>query len=414
MKQINVRCLLYLLAVTALLLVSACSSTPYRYDPSGQASIEQRAISQQLGEINVRAAVPGDDEAKALFGIPLHRRDIQAVWLEITNKGAQRARFAPYSIDRDYFPPHEVAYIHKKGLSDSALKELEQRLHALSVPRTIGPGETVSGYVFTNASPGTKAFNVDVFYTGGEAKNEHFTFFVDVPGFVPDHAEIDFAGLYSENEYIDTDANGFREILNTWQCCTTASDLNSLGRPVNVFLVAKGRDLLQTLLRSGWSETSYKRDSNYLNIADYLFNRPPDSIFKKGRDRATERNEMGLWLTPVHVDGVPVWAAQLKHAIGRQFEIGEYFFGIRLDPDVNEGRNYLLQDLWYSRSLKAYAWSNTGEFVPDENPRTDFNGNVWFSDGYRLVMWLSGEPVSFKAAYDIGWDQVIRSKEPDE
>ena len=88
---------------------------------------------------------------------------------------------------------------------------------------------------------------------------------------------------------------------------------------------------------------------------------------------------MGIWLAPIRVDGVPVWMVQIKHAIGRMFEIGEMFLGVKLDPDVDDGRNFLLQNLWYSQSLKAFAWSATGIEVPKEEPLLDFRNNPFFS-----------------------------------
>ena len=161
-------------------------------------------------------------------------------------------------------------------------------------------------------------------------------------------------------------------------------------------------------MRAEWSETSYTRDVNYLKYSSYYFERPPDAIFRKGREsRKQDSIELAVWLSPVSVDGAPVWVVSVTHAIGRLFEIGEFFFGIRFDPDTNNGRNYVLQDLWYGRSLESYAWSQTGKVVPETDPVDDFNGNVWFSDGYRLVLWLSGEPVDLKVAKDRHWDAIL-------
>ena len=75
--------------------LTACSLTPHKYDDSPQAVVEQRAKARQLGMISVRASVPSDEEARKLFGVPLHKRGIQAVWLSITNNSDKRARLAP-------------------------------------------------------------------------------------------------------------------------------------------------------------------------------------------------------------------------------------------------------------------------------------------------------------------------------
>lgn len=404
MKQSGINACRTAVAILLLLALAACSTAAYRYESAGQSTIEKRSLVQSQGEFTVRASVPNDEEAERLFGIELSKRNIQAVWLEIHNASDRRARFAPYSVDSDYFPAHEVAYMFRKQFSKQGWRDLESRLFANAMPRYLGPGETASGYVFTNNESGTKAFNVDIFYTGGKRPFEQFTFFVDVPGFTPDHAKVDFRSLYAPDEVVDVDVDGLRELLADMPCCTSNQNESAQGQPIEILIVAHGRELLQALLRADWSETSYQRDSDYLSVADHYLGRPPDAIFRKGRDNWFERNELGIWLAPVRVDGKPLWLAQIKHAIGRRYEIGENFLGVRLDPNINDGRNFLLQNLWYAESLQAYAWSNTGKRVLPAKPELDFKDNPWFSDGYRIVLWLSDKPLSLVEVDQIYWD----------
>ena len=389
-----------------LALLAGCAVTPYSYEPGIQETVEARAEAQEKGAFLIRASVPGTDEARELFGIPLENRGIQAVWMEITNNSGRRARFAPYSVDPEYFPPHEVAYMYRKKFSKAGWREMEARFSDLSLPRYIEAGATVSGYVFTHLREGTKAFNVDVFYTDKAANYEHFTFFLEVPGFKPDHAEVNFAALYTPDQIVEVNTDGLREQIAGLPCCTVNQAGTDSGQPIEIFLVGDGHSLLQALLRAGWDETSSVRDAEYLSATDYFYGRPADAVFKKSRGGSfsTERNELGIWLTPIRVEGRGVWAVQVKHAIGRRFEIEERFLGVKLDPDVNEGRNYLLQNLWYSNSLEQFAWSATGKRVTETEPVLDFNDNAWFSDGLRLVIWVSGEPVSLQEAQTVKWD----------
>ena len=356
----------------------------------------------------VRAAVPTNEEAEKLFGIPLAEREIQAVWLEVTNNAPGRARLVPYSIDKGYFPPHEVAYMYRKRFSKQGWLDMEQRFYDMTIPRHIAPGATETGWVFTHMVEGTKAFNVDLFnISGKEIESEHFTFFIEVPGFKPDHAEVDFRNLYDPDEIHDVDIEGFRSLLTELPCCTSNKEGAGQGQPINIVLVAPGRELLQALLRAEWNESIYERNQRYLAATDYLFGRPPDAIFRKGRGGTTlapNRNEMGIWLAPIRVDGVPVWMAQIKHAIGRRFDIGEMFLTVRLDPDVDDGRNFLLQNLWYSQSLKLFARSKSGQPVSQEKPMMDFKGSPFFTDGLRFVLWVSGEPVALDEGQTLDWD----------
>jgi hypothetical protein len=390
------------------LLMTACSSAPFRHEPLDQFDIVDRAISQESGELRVHAAVPSPEEAESLLGIPVYDRGIQPVWLSIHNGGDREARLVLSSIDPEYFAPMEVAYMFRKKLSTQGWRDLERFLYENALPRQILPGQTVSGYVFTHARVGTKAFNIDVFYAGAEREYEGFTFFVEVPGFVPDHAEIDFSTLYAADAVRETDAEGLRRLLQQEvPCCTTNREGDGAGRPANLVFVAPTLDLLQALLRAGWWETSYRRDETYLAKTDYLFGRPPDSIFRTGRDGSTERDELALWLSPYRVDGHAVWVGQTKHAIGRRYEIGERFLGVRLDPDLADGRNFVMQNLWYAQSLKHWAWLRSVEVVPPATPKIDFNGNPWFMDDpFRVVIWISDQPLAMQDAKPILWDDV--------
>ena len=390
-------------ALLVLIMLAACSVTPYKYQPLEDFRVEQRAITQEQGTFRVRASVPSREEAEKIFGIPIYKRGIQPVWLEVTNNGPDRARFVLSSVDDDYFSPFEVAYMHKKYFSRQGWMDMEKYFYNSAMPRMIAAGETVSGFVFTHETNGTKTFNVDLFHATREASYEEFTFFVQVPGFAPDHATVKFEELYEIHEIQDLDSDGLRNALLESPCCTTNRDGTGQGQPVNVVLVANGLEVLQSLLRAGWLETSYEKDDNYLNKVNYLYGRPPDAVFRKSRGKSSERNELSLWMAPLRADGMEIWMGQIKHAIGQRFKINEIFFGSAQDPDVDDGRNFLLQNLWYSQSLSALAYSLTGKVVPMEKPEVDFNNNPFFSDGIRIVMWLSGDPVSLQEARNLQW-----------
>ena len=66
--------------------------------------------------------------------------------------------------------------------------------------------------------------------------------------------------------------------------------------------------------------------------------------------------------------------------------------------------NYLLQNLWYSQSLLAFAVSKTGLEVPVEDPLLGFRGTPFFTDGSRIVMWISGDPVALDDVRNLLWN----------
>ena len=108
--------------------------------------------------------------------MPLYDSGIQPVWLEIRNGTDSRMRYAPVGHGSGLFFPQEVAYVHKSGFSRQGKVEMNRYFYDMGMPRRIPPGESRSGFVFTHARPGTKAFNVDLF--GASRDNDvSFTFF---------------------------------------------------------------------------------------------------------------------------------------------------------------------------------------------------------------------------------------------
>ena len=75
-----------------------------------------------------------------------------------------------------------------------------------------------------------------------------------------------------------------------------------------------------------------------------------------------------------------------------------------LDPDIDDARDYLIQDLWYSQSLAAFAWLQGDNVATLDEPKTDVQGSEYFTDGYRAVAWPTGTPVSLLEAESVPWD----------
>ena len=381
----------FVIFISFSLLFSGCATQSYHYESTDSFPIRDRAVSKTKGRITIWASVPGEDEAQAIFGIPIYDRGIQPVWLKIENNSEARVRFAPTGVDRDYFSPLEVAYMHRKGFTKEALRQMNQRFYHSALPRYIPAGESRSGYVFTHASPGTKAFNVDIF---SGLEDESFAFFVSVPGFVPDHQSVDFDKLYDRSKIHDYDLAGLRTGLEDLPRNSTNQSGEQQGLPLGIVIVAQGIDVLKALLRAGWYESPKIHDADQLAKAHYLFGRTPDAVFRNQGSGSRERNELNLWLAPMLIEGKEVWLAQIVHFIGRKTQLEQAFFGARVDPDVDDGRNYLLQTAWYAQSLEQVGWMAGSGAVSIESARYDFNSLEYFTDGYRLIIWLSGEPVS--------------------
>jgi len=403
MKQLFSKCHPVLLAVFVLL--AACGTASYKPDPMNVDALRQRAEVQVFEPMTVKAAVPSAAESNILFGVPLYDHDIQPVWLELTNQGEERVRFALSSVDPDYFSPMEVSFTLRSGFSREARAAMDKRFHESGITRFVEPGETMSGFVFTHLSPGTKSFNVDLF---GPTTAQNFAFFVKVPGFVADHSKVDFHALYAKDEIRDLSTDEFRSTLVDLATYTTDADGQANGLPVNAVIVGKGVDILRALLRAGWYESVSGSSSSFETGQQtyYLFGRKPDAVFRIQRNNSDDRNELRLWVAPLRVDGEYVWLAQVTNFVGQRSYIEKVFFGAHLDPDVDDARSFLLQNIWYSQGLQAFAWSKAGNAIPVDQPRTDFNDNPFFTDGYRAVLWLSGIPYSLLDTTRLQWDEV--------
>jgi hypothetical protein len=387
--------------VIVMTLLVGCFGRPYRPEPLEAVPLSSRAQTQERDGIRITAAVPTPEEAEAIFGIPVYERRVQPIWLEVENTTGSRVRFAPVGTDPAYFSPMEVWFTNHGRFSRQGSEDLQRRLYELAMPRNIRNGTTRSGFVFTHASPGTKSFTVDLF--GAGANDSHFLFFIDVPGFEPDHAVVDVNTLFATEEFQDVSEAGLREALRAMPCCAAVPSGFSTGLPVNVTFVGMGRDVLTALLRSGWYEVA--RPSTRLEQvrSPQLYGRVPDAVFRLARSGKAERNELRVWMAPIRVAGEPVWVAQMTHYVERPSGLGTALLDARLDPDVDDARNYMLQRMWYSQALDRFAFVEGERLDTAQDLSAFFDGSRFFSDGYRLVLWLSAEPISLLEAKNLDW-----------
>jgi hypothetical protein len=388
----------------SVFLLSACATAPYM--PADMASVpfQDRAETQATGLIEVTAAVPGPEEARALFDLPLYDNGIQPVWLKVRNGSDDWIRYAPVSTDREYFSGQEVAYVHRGGFSGEARKAMNHHIYDMTMPRRIPPGESRSGFVFTHADPGTKAFNVDLFGASPD-QDLSFTFFIDVPGFQPDHSVAYFEELYDPGQLRDFDCASLKAELATMDHQTRDSSGQGQGLPINVVVIGQPEQVLQALLRADWMEQP-RTNSEMAAEQTYLFGRIADVVFSKERTASGGRTELQFWLSPMLESGKPVWFVEVTHHVGGGKANGQ------LDPDVDDAAAYFVQDMWYGQGLAAYGWIRGQGQVPIDNPNQSFAGEQYFTEGYLAVTWLSGPALSMLELNEMDWDEAPGRAEP--
>lgn len=375
----------------------------------------ERAISQTEGSVTVTVAVPSGDETQDFFGVPLYKRKIQPVWLEISNNRDATITFLPLGLDPQYFTAIESAFLGAGGArkTDASVRKF---FFDRKIDMYIDPGEKRSGFMFTPLQEGTKSFNVDV-YTEDE-RLINFTFFVPVPGLRLDHIDVDWDSLYPAAEIRDLDRDELIQALNAMPCCTTDKKSKGTGDPLNLVVIGNVDDVYYAFIRAGWDETEVvsisslaKMGKSFVSGSEYryspvsglyLFDRPQDVAFQKARDNINERNHLRLWMSPLRFEGVPVWVGQISRDIGVRLT-AKTITTHKVDPDVDETREYLVENLAYSQALAKLGYVDGVGPAPIDEPRGNLTGDPYFTDGKRAVLWISSTPMDFGEIEDLDW-----------
>jgi len=262
-----------------------------------------------------------------------------------------------------------------------------------------------------------KVINVDLM---GRGRFRHFSFMVVVPGFDADFARVDFHTLYDAAQIRDVDEAQLRAALEQMPCCATTKAATGTQDPLNFALLGDRRDMLASLLRAGWKVTevldrksafrtfySYFFDQEYLNApvsAVYLFGRRQDLALQKARETARERNHLRMWMTPVRFRGHAVWVGQISRDIGLSYSPSS-FLGHVVDPDVDEARNYLVQDLAGTQHMTRFGWVAGVGATSASAPRHMADGAPFFTDGLRAVMEFGPEWTPFDKIRAFEWER---------
>lgn len=405
------------MALYAALFLGVIRCMPFTPMNMEEVPFRERAQTQQKGEARVTAAVLGAEESKRVFGAPLYDKLVQPIWLEIENKGEDPLWFLPASVDREYFAPLEVAYMYRSGFSKEARGEMAEYFYDRAMGMYIPPRSVRSGFVFTQLDEGTKAFNLELVTEDHELLT--FTFFIPVPGLSLDYERVDWDRIYSRDAIVTLDEEGLRKALEELPRCTTNKDGSGQGDPLNLAVIGDLEDVYYAFIRSGWDETetitassAWKTASSFSGVgryryspisALYVFQRPQDVAFQKARKTIHERNHLRLWLTPMRCKGKRVFIGQISRDIGVKFA-AHTIITHKIDPDVDEARSYLLQDLWYSTGLRKYAYVKGVGPAPISAPRQNLGKDDYFTDGHRLVLWVTREPVALKDVQFVEWE----------
>jgi len=397
----------------ALLILAAVGCAPsFEPRPLNEVNFLARSQTKSIGNIRVTAAVLSAEESEQVFGFALYKKGVQPVWLRIENNEEQPTWFLPVGLDPDYFPPLEVTYPYHRAFQKDYNRQIDVYFQSHAMGLYIAPGATRSGFVFTNLDLGTKVFNVDL--VGDDSEPKTFIFFIEVPGLVADHREVEFESLYSADQLVTYDEPGLKTALERMPCCTTNPDGTAQLAPINVVMIGDGYDLLRVLIRGGWNETAAAdRSASQADLSagiprGYWYNpvfpvhyygRPQDASFRDARSTGFGQNVLRLWLSPLRVDNLPVWVGLVSRELAQQ---PQRLKNQKLDLD--EVRYFFLQDLLYSQGISRFGHVKGAGEAPISRPTKIADEIYYVFDGYRAVLWISPQAVPLDEVVALDWE----------
>jgi hypothetical protein len=367
-----------------------------------EAPVHERAITKESNGIRVSAAVVGDEEARQIFGIDLAQKKIQAVWVEIENNTDQPLILLPTAIDPEYFAPLEVAFAYHKSFATDANAALNDHLLNLNFPirSPVLPGSRTYGYVFTNWTK-IKFIDVDLF---GHKFSENFTFRALNPDFTQGQAIIDRIEATPSAAYVqkvESEAE-LRRVLEQLPCCVSKENGGPSAEPLNLVIIGALDDWLSGFARRGYVYQPLK--------PHYVFGRAQDvsaNKISRGYTKA-QTHIFRLWQTPIRYDDKPVWVGQTSVRLGGRFaKNAPVEVTLPLNPDVDEARIDLMQDIAYSQALNKIGHvkgSGRSQSTAAEESSKDAH---YATDGLRVVLVFGDRPASLATIDFFNWERLV-------
>jgi hypothetical protein len=412
------------LALLTVLLLIGCAA---KFDPEAVDNLKSpeetgfmdRALAERDGDVSVRVAALSAEESKVIFGVPLAQDRVQPVWIEVQNDSDQHYVFFPIDVDPDYFSSFELAWKYRYSTTEEALRQIGEHFEQYQMPFFVDPGETVSGFVYANKDQGAKAVAIDLIGEDHDVKT--FEFVVEVPGLKADYLEKDWDTMLANTQFVDLDTEELRKLLEELPCCTLGGDRKTPGDPLNIVVISKIEDdeLIFPFIRRGWDLTETLHTASMWNTVKsslfrsqyryspvsplYVFERPQDIALQKARASVDERNHLRLWMSPYRYRGMQVFVGQISRDIGVRFS-SKTFVTHKIDPDVDEARDYLSQDLFKSRQVAEIGYVTGVGALDPSAPRYNYTGDPYWTDGLRAVYVLVDDFVPLEELEHFDWE----------
>ncbi len=428
---------LLILAITVLM--AGCAS--WTYAPLSLPDDLRDVQTLQDGKISVSVAILSDQHAETHFGVDLGAEEIQAIWIRVENASDMQLWFLRAALDPDFYPAGEVAILTRRSVRDKDRPALLQRLRDESMRLKLPPGTVTEGFVYAPKALGGRYVDVrlvqDAFQAQARARaaNEEgkktgpledlefrFGFALPLPDGIFDYERLDPSSTYPDRELPDLDEAELRTRIEALPCCSMGADNASPGDPLNIALVGDSSDVLNSLARAGWSFTHRITPGSVSRLAGAAlsgdsypvapvsnlnaFGRKQDFALQRARAGIAQRNHMRLWLAPFTYRQQQVWVGQISRDIGIKLTPNSPSLTTHIiDPEVDQAREYLLQSLLAEGFVKAFGFAGGSRAATSEEPALNLVDDPYFSDGKRLVIILSPQPVPYGQVRSLMWEE---------
>jgi hypothetical protein len=125
----------------------------------------------------------------------------------------------------------------------------------------------------------------------------------------------------------------------------------------------------------------------------FVGGRCQDFALQKARQTINQRLHLRLWLTPLRFRGQPVWIGQISRDIGVRFTYKTWNLTThKVDPDVDDARDYLLDELLASGRVALIGYVRGVQAAGRKSPRHNLTGDPYFTDGLRAVVMFAETP----------------------
>ncbi len=226
-----------------------------------------------------------------------------------------------------------------------------------------------------------------------------------MPGISADYLHRDLSDLHPDGSRVDCDVAQLIQQLREMPSTTSNHADSKQGDPVNLVVVGEFANVIGAFA-ARWDEsetitlaTCWKTLRSFLLGSQYryspvsalfLFGRSQDVALQRSRRSINERLHLRLWLTPLRVWNQPVWVGQVSRDIGVRFTTKTWNLTThRIDPDVDEARDYVIEDLLAAQRVVAAGYVDGVGACDANSPRHNLTGDPYFTDGKRAVVLLS-------------------------